>query len=322
VIVFPSMILHQRIQSIEPPKYWGLARDHANDVKEMVSDFYRPIEQFYGNTKIRNVLNEIMSKSKGIYLLSQNTPVLTNIKLGGKEVYNSFDKRTTVLLYEYYFLSVLTDYIYLTKDPSMVTRVLVVPEKDKSDIFAADFLIEQQLRFTEDEQEFIEGNVMELNKDIAKLLTSFLNIMMRSKKTINVSYEDVQDKVFKLKEAEKYDFTDKLKDMSDEARAVDTILKHHKLGPLYSLGMSKGIKEYDQDHFEYDKKIAENVARIQNNLRRQGALGDDMEIDDAIDEINVEREIDIDIAMDMNPTDDYDDGDPWGEELNNREDYD
>lgn len=322
VIVFPSMILHQRMQSIEPPKYWELARDHANDVREMVSDFYRPIEQFYGNTKIRNVLNEIMSKSKGIYLLSQNTPVLTNIKLGDKELYTSFDKRTTVLLYEYYFLSVLTDYIYLTKDPSMVTRVLVVPEKDKSDIFAADFLIEQQLRFTEDEQEFIEGNVMELNKDIAKLLTSFLNIMMRSKKTINVSYEDVQDKVFKLKEAEKYDFTDKLKDMSDEARAVDTILKHHKLGPLYSLGMSKGIKEYDQDHFEYDKKIAENVARIQNSLRRQGALGDDMDIDDAIDEINVEREIDMDLAMDTNPTDDYNDGDPWGEELNNREDYD
>ena len=322
VIVFPSMIINQRIQSIEPPKYWGLARDHANDVKEMVSDFYRPIEKFYGDMTIRNVLNEIVTKSRGIYLLSQNTPILTNIKIGDKDVYNVFDKRTTTLLYEYYFLSVLTDYMYLTKDPSMVTRMLVNPDKGSSDLFSADFLIEQQLRFTEDEQEFIEGDVMKLNQEVARLIVSYLQIMMRSKKTINVSYDDIQDKVFKLKEAEKYDFTDKLKDMSEEARVVDTILKHNKLGPLYSLGMSKGIKEYDPDHFEHDKKIAENVAKIQNKLKKRGVMGDDMDLEDAIEEMTTEREINLDIAMDMNQTDDYDDGDPWGDEAENYNEYD
>jgi len=260
-----------------------------------------------------------MTKSRGIYLLSEHTPILTNIKIGDKEVYNVFDKRVTTLLYEYYLLSVLTDYIYLTKEPSMVTRMLVNPHKDESDLFSADFLIEQQLRFTEDEQEFIEGDVMKLNQEVAKLIISYLQIMMNSKKTINVSYKDVEDKVFKLKEAEKYDFTDKLKDMSDEGRAVDTILKHYKLGPLYSLGMSKGIKEYDPEHFEYDKKIAENVAKIQNNLRKRG---DDMDLDDAIEQMQTDMDIDMDIAMDMNPTDDYDDGDPWGDEGENYAEYD
>ena len=33
------------------------------------------------------------------------------------------------------------------------------------------------------------------------------------------------------------------------------------------------------------------------------------------------KEIDEDIAMDMNQTDDYDDSDPWGEETENNEDY-
>jgi len=316
VIIFPSMILNQRIQTIDPPKYWGLAKNHANEVKEMVSNFYKPIEKFYGNSSINNVLKEVMSKSRGIYLLSQNTPVLTNIKIGDKEIYNSFDKRIIMLLYEYYLLSVLSDYIYLTKDPSMVTRILIDKDKNTSDSFSADFLIEQQLRFSESEQEFIEGDVMKLNQEVAKLITSYLSIMMRSKKTINLSYDDIQDKVFKLKEAEKYDFTDKLRDMTDDQRAVDTILKHHKLGPLYSLGMSKGIKEYDPEHFEHDKQIAENVAKIQNKLKKQGALGDDvdLDIDDAVEQMNVEREIDEDLAMDMNSTDDYDDGDPWGDE--------
>ena len=322
VIVFPSMIINQKIQSIEPPKYWGLARDHANDVKEMVSDFYRPIEKFYGDYTVKNVLNEIMTKSRGIYLLSQNTPILTNIQIGEKEVYNVFDKRTTTMLYEYYFLSILTDYMYLTKDPSMVTRLLVTPDKGESDLFSADFLIDQQLRFTESEQEFIEGDVMKLNQEVSKLIVSYLQIMMRSKKTINVAYEDVEDKIFKLKEAEKYDFTDKLKDMTDEARAVDTILKHHKLGPLYSLGMSKGIKEYDPDHFEHDKQIAENVAKIQNQLRRTTGVVDDIDVEDRIEQMATDREIDVDLQMDMNPTEDYDDGDPWGDEEENYGEYD
>jgi hypothetical protein len=109
--------------------------------------------------------------------------------------------------------------------------------------------------------------------------------------------------------------------MSDEQRAVDTILKHHKLGPLYSLGMSKGIKEYDPDHFEYDKKIAENVAKLQSKLRQRGQ-DDEIDLDDAIEEMATDREIELDIAMDMNPTDDYDDGDPWGDEAENYGEYD
>ena len=86
--------------------------------------------------------------------------------------------------------------------------------------------------------------------------------------------------------------------------------------------MSKGIKEYDQEHFEHDKKIAESVAKIQNKLRKRGKAGDDIDLDDAIEQMVTDRDIDVDIAMDMNPTDDYDDGDPWGDEMENRDEYD
>ena len=323
-VVFPTMIINQQIQSIEAPKYWGISRDHSNDIKEMISNFYSPIEKFYGSNTINNVLHEVKTKCRGIYLLSTITPILTKIKIGEKEMYSVFDKRTVTLLYEYYFLSIFSDYINLTKDPSMVTRMLVTPEKDESDLFSSDFLIEQQLRFTETDQEFIEGDVMKLKQDVAKLLVSYLNIMIRSKKTLNVSYDDVADTVFKLKEAEKYDFTDRLKDLTDENREIDTILKHYKLGPIYSIGLSKGIKEYDIDNFDHDKQVAERVASIQNQLRRKGRIDvdQDAQIDEAIDDMNLEQEIEMDNAMDMNPTDDFDDGDPWGDEVENRDEYD
>ena len=38
--------------------------------------------------------------------------------------------------------------------------------------------------------------------------------------------------------------------------------------------------------------------------------------------MNIEKDIEMDIAQDMNYTEDYDDGDPWGEEQENYGDYD
>ena len=215
-------------------------------------------------------------------------------------------------------MSVFIDYIYLTKDAKNITRIIKPLEDDQSSMFSTDYLIEKEMRLNEEEQEYLEGNVMKVNQEIAKLIVSYLQIMIRSKKTINVSYSNIYDKIFKLKEAEKYDFTDKLKDMSDDARNVDTILKHFKLGPLYSLGMSKGIKEYDPDHFEHDKQIAENVAKIQSKLKKS----DDTDFNDEVDEMITQNEIDEDLAINMNYTDDYNDGDPWNEETENQEDYD
>jgi hypothetical protein len=289
-VVFPTMIINRQIQTIKPPKYWKLSKNHEYDIVEMVNTFYNSIEGFYGDDTIKNVLNEILNKSKGIYLLSKTTPALTNIKIGDKELYSIFDKRTSVLLYEYYFLSILTDYIVLTKDPSMVTRMLLVPEA------------------------FIQGNVMTLKQDVSKLIVTYMNIMIRIKKTLNMSYNDIQDKVFRSKEAEKYDFTDRLKDVTDEQRNVDKILKKNKLGPLYSIGLSKGIREYDPENFEHDKIVAEEISKYLNT----NPEGD---VEDMIEEMNIQRDIDEDNALNVNNTDDYDDGDPWGDELENNDDY-
>jgi hypothetical protein len=324
-VVFPTMIINKQTQSINPPKYWGVSPIHATDIKEMVSSFYKPLDKFYGNPTIINVLREITQNTSGINNLAKYTPILNAIKIAEKELYTVFDKRMITLLYEYYLLSVLNEYISLTKDPSVVKRMLVIPnteslDQDDSDIFSGDVLVEQQLRLSEQEQDMIEGDVIKLKQDVANLLVGFLNIMIKSKKTINKSYQDVEDRIFKLKEAEKHTFTDRLRDMSEEERAVDTVLKHNKLGPLYSIGLSKGIREYDPENFEHDKQVAEKVAEIQNRLRRERGT-QDINMDDMANEINEERDIAMDLEMGINRSEDYDDGDPWGDEAENYDDY-
>ena len=72
-VVLPTMIINQKIQTFEPPKYWTkINSEHINEIKEDVSSFYKPLEKFYGNKTIENVLYEIKSKCYSIYLLSNS----------------------------------------------------------------------------------------------------------------------------------------------------------------------------------------------------------------------------------------------------------
>ena len=328
--VFPNMIINTKIHSINPPKYWGLSKSHTDMVEQMVETFYAPLEQFYGLSTITNILTEIQYTTKGIFDLSNQTPVLTSILVGDIEKYNVFDKTIVTLLYEYYIVSIFNDYIGLTQKPTMISKMLnVTKNTDDTDLFNADFEIEQQLRFTKEEQEFVQGDVNALQQDVAKLLVAYISIMMKSKKMIDISFDDIEDRIFKLKEAEKYTFTDRLRAMNDEEKDIDNILKHNKLGALYSIGLSKGLKEYDHENFEHDKLVAEKISVIQNRLKKHtrdtvdidDALND-MDIDDALNDMDVDDDIqhenDLDMTMMTMDREDDNDDDPWGE---NEEEY-
>lgn len=321
--VFPNMIINKQIQSIEPNDYWVLSMIHEQDIKKMVTNFYKPLDKFYDNMNIKKVLYEIQDKCKNIVLLANNTPALTNIKIGDKEKYHIFDKRVATLLNEYYILQVLNEYIDLTKDPKVISRLLVSTEEEPS-LISRDFFIEQQLRFSETEKQFIQGDVVKLENDIANLLVSYLTIMIKTKDTINMSYEAIQDNIFKLKEAEKYTFTDRLKDLTEEERNVDTILKANKLG-VWAKGLSKGIKEYDPENYDDDKILAEKIVELQKKLRKQDEGITDRNIDVAMDDLMNDMETNNFIEREeygmAHMNDDYNDGDYYGDETENYEDY-
>ena len=65
----------------------------------------------------------------------------------------------------------------------------------------------------------------------------------------------MMDLVNRAKEKEKDDITRKLKDLTDEERAIDTEFKKHKLGD-WGLGLQKGLTQYVADF--YDKEIEDN----------------------------------------------------------------
>ena len=322
-VVFPTMILNKQSHSFDSHKYWKFAQSHNRDLKDDIEDYLKALEKFYGNTTIDNVATEIQNKCKGILMLSQATPSITNTKIGDQEVYNVFDKRTSTLLFEYYILQIFTEYINLTKDPNVLSQLLKTPKGEETDVYSDDFLIEQQLKFSESEELFLEGNVENLQSNIAKLLASYISIMMKSKKVIDISYDKVEDIVFKLKEAEKYTFTDRLKDLDDDQREVDNILKMYKLG-VWSTGLSKGIKQYDPENYEHEKEVSRQISEIQNKLRRNPDVNDnnlDIQMEDALEDMETQDFVDADELRIGDIGEDYDNGDPYGEEREDTYDY-
>jgi hypothetical protein len=321
-IVFPEIIIKKELHTFESHKYWEFTPSHMGELKTSVESFYEPLLKFFGNTSVENVVFEIQKRCEGIRMLSEFTPALTNIKIGETETHSVFDKRTSTLLFEYYILQIFNEYILLTKDASMVSKMLKIRNPDEETLYSSDFLVDQQLRYMGSEENFIEGDVSKLQENVAKLLVTYISIMSTSKSVINSSYEKIEDIIFKLKEAEKYTFTDRLKDMTEEMREVDMIKKANKIG-VWERGVSKGLKQYDPETYEHDKEVAQKIAEMQSELRRNGGNVTDQNMDimmeDALDEMAAEEmdRAEMDFA---NLGEDYEDGDPFGDEHND-DDY-
>lgn len=325
-IVFPNMIINKQKHIMTPPSYWKLSRSDNIEIKENVENYYKPLLQFFDNNLISNILTEILVRCKNIVKIANVTPALTSITIGEKTVYSVFDKRTSTLIFEYYLLQIFEEYVELTENSSLIPKILSVKQKetiDDDNLYSVDFLVEQQLRFTETEQEFIRGDVNLLQEDVAKLLVAYIKIMMESKNVINVSYDEIVDKIFKLKEAEKDTFTDRLKALTEEERQVDNILKINKLGPVWSKGLRKW--SYDPDTTDDDKLIAEQVAQVEKRIQKKNKSVNkdniDIYLDDEMEEMEADAMIEEEEYSMSHINEDNYDGNYYGDEQDNLGDY-
>jgi hypothetical protein len=170
----------------------------------------------------------------------------------------------------------------------------------------------------------VNSNLNQQKEHTAKLLSAFINILSSTKDTIDVSYDTVMEKVFKLKEKEKDSFTDRLKNLTDEERNVDTILKINKLGD-YNKGLLKGLKEYDPDNYDQERELMTKIATIEKRVRKENANVDDDNVNlymyDEMENMDTVAEIDAENNDMSYMNDDYLDGD-IGDEQDDQNLYD
>jgi hypothetical protein len=280
---FPNIILNSvNYNDNFIPAYYGFSLNHKTKLKKSVADYYEKLTSFYGNNTLDNILNTIKRKSKQILDLSKTTPCFSSIKLEKDRTLKPiFDERTSRFLYEYYLLSIFINYVDLSDEPNMIT----MQTQDTGTTSNA----------------VLFGNKKGLKQKTAELLIAFISIMSKEKDNIDISYEDIQDRIFKLKEREKNIITDRLKGISDEARDADTALKAYKLG-AYNIGLQSGLTMYDEEFYDKEQNLRDQLAIAERNIRKQNRFANDENIDILLDDFREEQGVEEDIereAYDM-----------------------
>jgi len=319
VNIFPNIILNKvNYDDVYIPSYYGFSQSHVKKLEKDISSYYEKLKIFYDIPTLQNVLTTIQGSAKNIVKLANHTPSFTSTKINNdKTIKPVFDERTSRLLFEYYLLRILVNYIDLSDEDEMIVSEIKKPV-EVADIFAVDYLEDEETRIDlsmtdriETNTRLLTGNKKELRQKTAELLVVFIEILNKEKNEVDISYEEIQDQIFKLKEREKNDVTDRLKSMTDESRNVDTLLKINKLG-MYSKGMQKGLTIYDKNFYDEEQMFRDKMNVAERKIRKRNPNANDENIDillnDYMEQQEVEREIDAD-AYDMSyMTEDFHNG--------------
>ena len=96
------------------------------------------------------------------------------------------------------------------------------------------------------DDEILLGTKLYNQQEITNLLVSSLNMFQDYKIILNINYDEIMHNVNKAKEKEKKSFTQKFKDLSQEARNVKYLIKNLQLDE-FNLGNQKGLITYVKD---------------------------------------------------------------------------
>jgi len=326
---FPNIILNKvDYDKVQIQTYWGLSQNHVKDIKKIIKDYYQRLRPFYSENILSNLLSTIQINATNLMRLVDETPYYSSIKYKERTTHSIFDKDTSDLIFEQYFLLLFLEYKKLTDNEDMVFYTRDEGISSIDGVFSVEDLEEKELKLDIVEVGFsdeitLQGNKKELKTKVANLLLTYLNIMNDHKDIIDRSYDDIMDKVFKIAEREKDTFTDRLKAMTEEERDADTILKINKIG-VWSKGLQKGLTTYTKETYDEERDVMDKITEIERELRRNKNVTDEnMEqyLEDYLEEMDAEATDEAE-AYDMSKmTEDYDDGNFESDEVDDYEEH-
>ena len=336
VKVFPNIIMNQvNYENNSMPKYWDISSHHEMNIKNMIRTYYSKLRVFYSGDKLDVILDSVKTSCEQLLTLMKEIPYYAKIKHKDRETYSIFDKRTNELLIEHFLLLVFNEYVTVAQDNNTYMEVTAPKMTALYDVYTVEDLEDRETKeetvVTEvpDEMydEEVENNKQKYMKKTAELLYTYMSIMKENKDMVDKKYEYVMDRVFKVSEFEKYRTTDRLKEMTEDEREADNILKINKLG-VWNKGLQKGLRTYVAKNYDDERDFVDSIKQYETKLRKTNAnVTDgnlDVFMDDYMEEMGEAAEIERE-AYDMaDMNEDYMDGmyDPVGVGNGDDVDYD
>ena len=99
----------------------------------------------------------------------------------------------------------------------------------------------------------------------AALLTALIGIICGERKAVDFDYAGLMARIHRAKEREKDIITTYLKDMTDEEREIENLMKNNRLG-RWSKGLDKGIRTYQASTYDQEREEMEAQALAEMRL--------------------------------------------------------
>ena len=264
--IFPEIIINSvDYDNVHIPVHWRLAQSHVADIQSIIRKEFDELTPFYGDEHLVEILKEVREKTSTALRIIDVVPLFiktysnTSI-LFGANVYKN--------LMHYYYLATLEEYM-ASKD----TAVVLKKQESAGQIFGKnEGKAGRRIKMTE--MDIIEGELELVDKKIAQLLSRLLINFQRQKKQLNMNNTMIYARMLATRNKEKDKIIHTLKELSIQQREIENVLKNHRLGK-WNVGLTRALYEYDEEHYEKERDIAEKDALMEMKL---GKMGDDLEM--------------------------------------------
>jgi hypothetical protein len=214
--ILPGMIKNTVVYDVKVHPHLNIIASHKEDILNLSIKEYISIKKYYEDPTLNSeFLTNIQRIFSEIILLSDKI-IINN---------SNFTHQVSLKLIKYFFIIGLYNYIINSKDLTEEEGSVVV-----------------ELNARENLQ----------NTKVASLLIDFIKVLRNHQAKINISYEDVMNKMFKSKEFEKNKLRKSRSALSPEALKIDNEFKGLKIGRW---GEGQNVTGYDGERYEIEKQM-------------------------------------------------------------------
>ena len=234
--------------------------------KNIISKHYVKLRPFYEDPQIKILLEMVQDITTNINILAFNTPYYASIKNNDEYIKSIFDRRLTIMLFKYYFYSVILEFIDILDNTELIMRTTAATSiKGEDELSPSVISIQETELGIISETEIVEGDKKELSEKLSSLIITFLNIICSDKDTINFNYDKLIERVHRAKEKEKTTITTYLERLTDEEREIENLFKNNKL-EKWSKGLQKGLTIYQKETYDEERTAMEKQSIMEREL--------------------------------------------------------
>ena len=206
------------------------------------------------------------------YKLAEMTYFFSDIHtLDGKTIHSVLDNKTSKLMFTYYFLYAIHEFILLKDDDSIITRE-VLPKEDVNDIISSVEVNEEATGLVT-ELELVRAEKKGIREKIAEIIIHFISIIDNDKQTINLNSKIIKEKTTRAKDKEKDTITTFLRDLSVEEREIENEFKNYRL-ERWNKGLQKGLTQYVASTYDEERETMEKQLLNERQLGKKDYVSD------------------------------------------------